>query len=134
MHAMLERVSWIFQRDDLSIGDVGAEVNLAIEETRTARLSTACGKLESQVPVHNFVKSRLRQELWAENTGSFAITCDADDSDVLAHTALADRLYLCRHPAGALFERLKSGLSSGPCRDGTQALCVEPQVLAICSS
>ena len=32
VHAMLERVSLIFQRDDLSIGDVGAEVNTAIEE------------------------------------------------------------------------------------------------------
>ena len=93
MHALLERVSLIFQRDDLSIGDVGAEVNSAIEET--AKLSTACGKLESQV--HNFVTSR--QGCWAEN--SFAITCDADDSDVLAHNA--DRLYLCRHLAGALF-------------------------------
>ena len=101
MHALLERVSLIFQRDDLSIGDVGAEVNSAIEEI--AKLSTACGKLESQV--HNFVTSR--QGCWAEN--SFAITCDADDSDVLAHNA--DRLYLCRHLAGALFERFKSGLS-----------------------
>ncbi len=36
-------------------------------------------------------------------------TCDADGSDVLAHNA--DRLYLCRHLAGALFERFKSGLS-----------------------
>ena len=44
---MLERVSLIFQRDDLSIGDVGAEVNAAIEEI--AKLPTACGKLESQV-------------------------------------------------------------------------------------
>jgi hypothetical protein len=32
MHALLERVSLIFQRDDLSIGDVGAEVNTAIDE------------------------------------------------------------------------------------------------------
>ena len=32
MHALLERVSLIFQRDDLSIGDVGAEVNTASEE------------------------------------------------------------------------------------------------------
>ena len=54
MHALLERVSLIFQRDDLSIGDVGAEVNSAIEGI--AKLSTACGKLESQV--HNFVASR----------------------------------------------------------------------------
>ena len=49
IHAMLERVSLIFQRDDLSVGDVGAEVNTAIEET--AKLPTACGKLESQVLV-----------------------------------------------------------------------------------
>ena len=27
MHALLERVSLVFQRDDLSIGDVGAKVN-----------------------------------------------------------------------------------------------------------
>jgi hypothetical protein len=93
MHALLERVSLIFQRDDLSIGDVGAEVNSAIEEI--AKLSTACGKLESQV--HNFVTSR--QGCWAEN--SFAITCDADDSDVLAHNA--DRLYSEREFFFALF-------------------------------
>ena len=55
--------------------------------------------------MHNFVRSR--QGSWAEN--SFAITCDADGSDVSAHNA--DRLYLCRHLAGALFERFKSGLS-----------------------
>jgi hypothetical protein len=54
MHALLERVSLIFQRDDLSIGDVGAEVNTAIDEI--AKLAIACGKLESQV--HNFVASR----------------------------------------------------------------------------
>jgi hypothetical protein len=36
----LASVSLIFQRDDLSIGDVGAEVNTAIEEI--AKLSTAC--------------------------------------------------------------------------------------------
>ena len=101
MHALLERVSLIFQRDDLSIGDVGAEVNTAIDEI--AKLATACGKLESQV--HNFVASR--QGFWAEN--SFAITCAVDQSDVEAHNA--DRLFLCRHLAGALFERFKSGLS-----------------------
>ena len=92
MHALLERVSLIFQRDDLSIGDVGAEVNTAIDEI--AKLAIACGKLESQV--HNFVASR--RGYWAEN--SFAITCAADDEDVQAHNA--DRLYLCRHLAGAL--------------------------------
>ena len=101
MHALLERVSLIFQRDDLSIGDVGAEVNTAIDEI--AKLAIACGKLESQV--HNFVASG--RGFWADN--SFAITCDADDKDVEAHNA--DRLYLCRHLAGALNERFKSGLS-----------------------
>ena len=101
MHALLERVSLIFQRDDLSIGDVGAEVNTAIDEI--AKLATACGKLESQV--HNFVASG--RGFWADN--SFAITCDADDKDVEAHNA--GRLYLCRHLAGARNERFKSGLS-----------------------
>ena len=101
MHALLERVSLIFQRDDLSIGDVGAEVNTAIDEI--AKLAIACGKLESQV--HNFVASG--RGYWAEN--SFAITCAADDEDVQAHNA--DRLYLCKHLAGALYERFKSGLS-----------------------
>ena len=101
MHALLERVSLIFQRDDLSIGDVGAEVNTAIDEI--VKLAIACGKLESQV--HNFVASG--RGCWAEN--SFAITYDADDKDVEAHNA--DRLYLCRHLAGALNERFKSGLS-----------------------
>ena len=96
-------MSLIFQRDDLSIGDVGAEVNTAIDSDEIAKLSTACGKLESQV--HNFVASG--RGFWAEN--SFAITCDADDKDVEAHNA--DRLYLCRHLAGALYERFKSGLS-----------------------
>ncbi len=49
-HACLaERVSLIFRRDDLSIGDVGAEVNTAIDEI--AKLAIACGKLESRV--HN---------------------------------------------------------------------------------
>jgi hypothetical protein len=87
----------------VSIGDVGAEVNSAIDQI--AKLGTTCGKLESQV--HNFVASR--RGYWAEN--SFAITCAADDDseDVPAHNA--DRLYLCRHLAGALFERFKSGLS-----------------------
>lgn len=46
-------MSLIFQRDDLSIGDVGAEVNTAIDEI--VKLAIACGKLESQV--HNFVAS-----------------------------------------------------------------------------
>jgi hypothetical protein len=44
---------------------------------------------------------------WGEN--SFAIICDANDKDVEAHNS--DRLYLCRHLAGALKERFKSGLS-----------------------
>jgi len=101
MHALLERVSLIFQRDDLSIGDVGAEVNTAIDEI--AKLAIACGKLESQV--HNFVASG--HGYWADN--SFAMTCAADDEDVQAHNA--DRLYLCKHLAGALYERFKSGLS-----------------------
>ena len=96
MHALLERVSLIFQRDDLSIGDVGAEVNTAIDEI--AKLATACGKLEtrSHWQVHNFVASG--RGCWAEN--SFAITYDADDKDVEAHNA--DRLYLCRHLAAPL--------------------------------
>ena len=56
MHALLERVSLIFQRDDLSIGDVGAEVNSAIDQiAKLAAAATTCGKLESQV--HNFVSS-----------------------------------------------------------------------------
>ena len=54
MHALLERVSLIFQRNDLSIIDVRAEVNFAIDEI--AKLAITCGKLESQV--HNFVASR----------------------------------------------------------------------------
>ena len=99
--ALLERLILIFQRDDMSIGVFGAELNGAIDQI--AKLATTCGKLESQV--HNFVRSR--QGFWAEN--SFAITCDADDSDVSAHNA--DRLYFCRHLAGALFERFKSGPS-----------------------
>ncbi len=51
MHALPERVSFklIFRRDDLSIGDVGAEVNTAIDEI--AKLAIACGKVGSQV--HN---------------------------------------------------------------------------------
>lgn len=85
-------MSLIFQRDDLSIGDVGAEVNTAIDEI--VKLAIACGKLESQV--HNFVASG--RGFWAEN--SFAITYDADDKDVEAHNA--DRLYLCRHLAAPL--------------------------------
>ena len=48
-----------------------------------------------------------RRGYWAEN--SFAITCAADDEDVQAHNA--DRLYLCKHLAGVLYERFKSGLS-----------------------
>ena len=47
MHALPERVSLIFRRDDLSIGDVGAEVNTAIDEI--AKRAIACGKLGSQV-------------------------------------------------------------------------------------
>ena len=38
-----------------------------------------------------------------------AITCAADDEDVQAHNA--DRLYLRKHLAGALYERVKSGPS-----------------------
>jgi hypothetical protein len=49
----------------------------------------------------------VQARLLAEN--SFAITCAADDEDVQAHNA--DRLYLCKHLAGALYERFKSGLS-----------------------
>ena len=101
MHALLERVSLIFQRDDLSIGDVGAEVNSAIDQI--AKLATTCGKLESQV--HNFVSSG--QGYWASN--SFAITRADDDSDLDAHNK--DRKYLCQHLAGALYERFSSLLS-----------------------
>jgi hypothetical protein len=103
MHALLGRVSLIFQRDDLSIGDVGAEVNTAIDEIAT--LSTACGKPESEV--HNFVASR--RGYWAEN--SFAITCAADDEDVRAHNADRQFRVLCKHLAGALYERFICGLS-----------------------
>ena len=81
MHALLERVSLIFQRNDLSIIDVRAEVNFAIDEI--AKLATACGKLQSQV--HNFVASR--QGFWADSENSFAITCAVDQSDVEAHNA-----------------------------------------------
>ena len=44
MHALLERVSLIFQRNDLSIIDVRAEVNFAIDEI--AKLAITCGKLK----------------------------------------------------------------------------------------
>ncbi len=64
------------------------------------KLAITSGKLESQV--HNFVASRLAR-LLAEN--SFAITCAADDEDAQAHNA--DRLYLCKLLAGALYERFK---------------------------
>ena len=91
----------IFQRDDLSIGDVGAEVNSAIDQI--AKLGTTCGKLESQV--HNFLSSG--QGYWASN--SFAITHAYEDSDLDAHNK--DRQYLCKHLAGALYERFSSLLS-----------------------
>ncbi len=92
-------MSLIFQRGDLSIGDAGAETNAAIDGI--AKLAIAWGKLESQVP--NFVASS--EGYWAEN--SFAITCAADDEDIEAHTA--DRLYLCRHLAGALMSVSRVG-------------------------
>jgi hypothetical protein len=101
MHALLERVSLVFQRDDLSIGDVGAEVNSAIDQI--AKLGTTCGTLESQV--HNFGSSG--QGYWASN--SFAISRADEDSALDAHNK--DRQYLCKHLAGALYERFSSLLS-----------------------
>ncbi len=44
---------------------------------------------------------------WASN--SFAISCADDDSDLDAHNK--DRRYLCKHLAGALYERFSSLLS-----------------------
>jgi hypothetical protein len=55
--------------------------------------------------VHNFVSSG--QGYWASN--SFAISCADDDSDLVAHNN--DRQYLCKHLAGALYERVSSLLS-----------------------
>ena len=85
----------------MSIGDVGAEVNSVIDQI--AKLGTTCGKLESQV--HNFVSSG--QGYWASN--SFAISRADEDSDLDAHNK--DRQYLCKHLAGALYERFSSLLS-----------------------
>ena len=101
MHALLVRASLVFQRDDLSTGVVAAEVNSAIDQI--AKLGTTCGKLESQA--HNFVSSG--QGYWASN--SFAITQAYEDSDLDAHNK--DRQYLCKHLAGALYERFSSLLS-----------------------
>jgi len=56
MHTLLVRASMVFQRDDLSIGDVAAIDQIA-------KLATTCGKLESQV--HNFVSSGS----WARVSG-----------------------------------------------------------------
>jgi hypothetical protein len=60
MHALLERVSLIFQHDGLSIGDVGAEASTSIE---IAKLTIACGKWRAK---HNFMASG--QGYWAENS------------------------------------------------------------------
>ncbi len=54
----------------------------------------------------------------AEN--SFAITCAADDEDAQAHNA--DRLYLCKHLAGALYERFKLRVTA----DGSSNLNLKP--------
>ncbi len=83
MHALLERVSLVFQRDDLSIGDVGAEVNSAIDQI--AKLGTTCGKLESQV--HNFGSSGQVEGYWASN--SFAISRADEDSALDAHNKVS---------------------------------------------
>lgn len=91
MHALLERVSLIFQHDGFSIGDIGAEADTSIDEDCEAHHSMR--QMESQV--YTFTASG--RGYWAEN--SFAITCDANDKDVEAHKS--DRLYLCRHLAGA---------------------------------
>jgi hypothetical protein len=118
-HAVTQcSVSLIFQRGDLSITGrdvtvrVGAEVNTAIEKTAKLPGGPQHGANWRATCMCNFVKSRqgfsgprtalqspvmpMARMFWAFN---------------FWRTLNADRLYLYRHLAGALFERFKSGLS-----------------------